>query len=371
MEDQSGKQRIEQMSRIEKMRHMQLGRHDNVDSSKNIIQKAVMHQYPNINVQEAARATRELVLAPKSASIKIGDDDVKVSDLQFQIAESIELLNSETTSSQEYFSWFDETDRIIQDMNDGFVSEDDLKQRNDWIDMSYTREAEMMTCLGLYQSSKFPGARKKYDEIYNKLVKVRQLRSSIRETTANKTDKPKEVNPKDKELSYKKAIVYVAAAKEFTKHIERWNMPKETLKKLKIYHGEDAELSGDYDYLYADCEMEDWRIRNDMENHDELQNSFAFDDKLKEQILFQWDDDRTLAPTHSYAEDFLEIAYSNHDEITTGANESEEETIKDRIARLSGRRPPVKNGPLSYDMDRARAFDSRRFQSLTSAKEYA
>ncbi len=34
------------------------------------------------------KVTRELVLAPKKSTIKIGNDEIKVADLQFQIAES-------------------------------------------------------------------------------------------------------------------------------------------------------------------------------------------------------------------------------------------------------------------------------------------
>ena len=63
------------------------------------------------------------------------------------------------------------------------VSEDDLAERNEWIEDSYSREAEILTCLGLFQNCAFPEAKKHYTNLYNKLVKLRQIRSSIKEST--------------------------------------------------------------------------------------------------------------------------------------------------------------------------------------------
>lgn len=36
----------------------------------------------------------------------------------------------------------------------------------------------------------------------------------------------------------------------------RWNMPKRTLKKLNVYHGDDDDLDDDYDDFYGMYEDE-------------------------------------------------------------------------------------------------------------------
>ena len=352
-------------SRLERLRQMQLGREDKLDNSKPIIMRAVQREYPDIGRPEAEKVTRELVLAPKNASIKIGNKEVQVSDLQYQIALTIESLGSETSSEQEYFSWFTESSDIIQHMNDGFVSDDDLAERNEWIEDSYTREAELMTCLGLIQNSPFPEAKKRYNALYNKLVKLRQIRSSIKESTANKADEPQRIDVKEKEKAYKKAVVYVAAMREFVKRNPRWNMPRKTLQRLNIDHGDDDDLADDYDDFYGFYDNDDLRLNDEQEMlyqnelDDRFNPIFRFDDGLKEDILFHWDDDRFSTYEHSMAEEFIERAEPQH-------TEEKEEDIRERIARLSGRRPPLKERPLSYNMDRAKAFDGAYYRSLAA-----
>lgn len=354
----------QRQSRLERLRNMQLGRQDRIENPKTIIKKAVMRQYPQMDSQEAGRVTRELVLAPKSSTIKIGNETVKVADLSFEIAESLEAINSETSSSQEYFSWFNESSEILQHMNDGYVSEEDFAEREDWIKDSYTREAELMTCLGLYQHSSFPEAKKRYADIYNKLVKLRQIRNTIKDNTANKPDKDKNtINREEKEKAFKKATIYVAVMRQFQKRAPRWNLSKNKLRQLNMYHGDDADLAGDYDDMYDEFENLDERSHLDIEReiYDQqlvLENSYRFDDMLKEQVLFNWDqnDEMLNAMSYSPAEEYIEKNLPAEDE--------NEQDIRTRIARLSGRRPPFKARPLSYDMDRTKAFDGSKFKVL-------
>ncbi len=362
-----GDENIKQMKeRLERLRHMRLNHHDALDSSKNIVMRAVQQEYPDLGRQDAERVTRELVLAPKQSSIKIGDKEVPVADLQFHIAMSIEALGSETSSEEEYFSWFTESSEIIQRMNDGFVSKDDLAERNKWLETSYAREAELMTCLGLFQSSAFPEARERYNSLYNKLVKLRQIRSSIRETTANKTDEQKEVDLKQKEDAYKKAVVYVAATREFLKRQPRWNMSRRTLLKLNIYHGNDDELRDDYDDFYGiydnDIQLQDELYQE--ENSVDNVLSFRFDDELKKDILFHWDDDRMPSYDRSLAEELFARAGNIH-------QEKSKEDIRERIARLSGRRPSLNSNSPGYNMNRVRAFDHVYYNSLASRRQNA
>lgn len=369
--DEAGKKLREQQERLERLRYVQFNRQDKLDSSKNIIMRAVQQEYPDIDRQQAEKVTRELVLAPKKASIKIGNKEVPVADLQFQIALTIESLGSETSSEEEYFSWFSESSEIIQHMNDGFVSEDDLAERNDWLEDSYSREAEIMTCLGLFQNCAFPEAKKHYTNLYNKLVKLRQIRSSIKESTANRADKPQEIDHKKKENDYKKAVVYVAAMREFMKRKPRWNMPKRTLQKLSMYHGEDDDLDDDYEEFYGMYEDEEMRRREEQEmlaqddNVNGIDLVFRFDDHLKEDILFHWDDDRFQAYERSLAEEFIERAEPEQPAVESA------EDVREHIARLSGRRPPMKSRPLSYSMDRTRAFDGAYYNRLSARLQNA
>lgn len=362
-------QKIQQhRERLERLRSIQIGKQGaqtEVASPKVIVAQAVKREYPTLPYDEVQKATRELVLAPRKATVKVGKEEIPVEDLQFKIAESIEILNSETTSSQEYFSWFEDCAEIMRNMNDGYVTDADLNDRNEWISYSYTREAEIMTCLALYQSSAFPEAKKKYDDLYNKLVKLRQIRNAIKEGTSSRSDETRDriKAAVSNTIDLRKAVLYLATMREFQKHGERWNMPKSTLRKLRMYRGEDDELYGEYDWFYGDYEDPEY---DGLDNEDEEyrngrygREQYSFDDKLKEYVLFHWDENDYAAPVYSKAEDLI-----SHQ----SQQEEQEEDIRTRIAILSGRRPPLKDNGLGAREDRARSFDAAKFHMLSSSK---
>ena len=67
MDEAENKRKLQQ-ERLERLRYVQMNRQDKLDSSKNIIMRAVRQEYPDIDRQEAEKVTRELVLAPKKSS---------------------------------------------------------------------------------------------------------------------------------------------------------------------------------------------------------------------------------------------------------------------------------------------------------------
>ena len=61
MDEAENKRKLQQ-ERLERLRYVQMNRQDKLDSSKNIIMRAVRQEYPDIDRQEAEKVTRELVL---------------------------------------------------------------------------------------------------------------------------------------------------------------------------------------------------------------------------------------------------------------------------------------------------------------------
>ena len=111
----------------------------------------------------------------------------------------------------------------------------------------------------MYQSSRYPGAKEKYDQIYNKLVKIRQIRHAIKDATGSKSDETKDrIDQNVKMFEHQRARVYVAAFREFLKQDEKWNMPKKTLRRLNMYRGDDYDLEGEYDFFYGPYEVDDF-----------------------------------------------------------------------------------------------------------------
>lgn len=319
---------------------------------RTVISQVLKQEYPDLSTDEAAEVAKEVILAPNFSTIKVGQKEVVVEDLQFQIAESIELLNSETNSVQEYFSWFEDCTRIINHMNDGYVSDADLKERNDWMDNSYIREAELMTCLALYQSSSYREAPQKYNQIYNKLVKLRQLRNAIKECTGNASDETRErieenisivINPKD-------AAQYLMMFERFQHHNQYWNMTRSELRRLHMFHGYDEDLDGEYPYFYN-------RYEEEPQPEQSIKRSrFDFMKKLKEYALFHWNDEKASA-TYSHAEEL-----QKHKQEEKSQNSQD---IQTRIEKLRARRHGLPNVER-----RIKSFVAERFMAISRSNTH-
>lgn len=322
---------------------LEMGAAPKVDRVNVIIREAVERKYPDVSRADSERISRELVLAPRDSRIKIGTEEIRVEDLQYQIASSIELINSETTSSQEYFRWIDDTLDIIKHMNDGKVTVEDLQERNDFLDMSYQRETELMVCMGLYQNSTFPDAKVRYEELRLKLDKLRQMRSAIQQTTKDKVDH--ETN----EQEYKKALEYYGVFKLYKGHELADQAAEDVLRNLgrSYYDGRDHGYRDNGYGIYHGSDRD-------------MQPGYSHYDRLREKVLFSMSSrEYDSRYDHSMGEELVLRRMGNE-------NLSSRQALIEHIERLSGRRPPLKDAPeYNYSEVRKRAFDIDRFRSLS------
>lgn len=359
MEQPQNSDKLEHLRRMKQaintgLTNLDISQHTRGRSAQDIISRAVQNRF-RVGKEEGDILARQMTLAPKDIKLKVGNQDLRVDemqhqiamdvgeDLQFMLADSYEQINSESTSSREYYRWIDETEDIIKHMNDGFVSEGDLRERNDFLDMSYQREMELMVCISLYQNSVFKEAKEKANELSYKLMKLRQMRSMIKQTTKDKADRKVEKN------EYEKALEYYRAAKELKEHDLYWNLPENVLQNL----GRNAYEAG-INHGYDDNGYGVSHARDK-----DLQPNFVWYDWLREQMV------RSMSPNqyqnqydHSMGEMLMLKRMGNE-------NRQTRENLAAHIERLSGRRPPLKDAPeYNYSEVRKRAFDMSRFREL-------
>ncbi len=149
------------------------------------INKSLTKEFPKLSEDSKYHVTKAMIKMKSDEKININGEDITISDLQFRIAESIETLQSETDSKEQYFAWIDQAEDIISDMNSDGVTAQELETKNNFIESLGQREAELMTCLALYGASKSPKAKERYDFIYLKLQRLRELRSAVKNNTGN------------------------------------------------------------------------------------------------------------------------------------------------------------------------------------------
>ncbi len=337
-----------QRAKLERLRLVQRSKQfspHNIVTPSVIVSQAIKRVNPAVSYNEAQQIAQTMVSAPTDATIKVGNQEIKNEDLQFKIAESIELLNSETNSVQEYFSWFEDCAQIIHDMNDGYVTDSDLANRNEWLDDSYTREAELMVCLGLYRNSSFPGSQEKYNQVYNKLVKLRQLRNAIKECTGNASDETRErIEHTVYAIDPETALQYLRIMKLFHDHEQYWNMSKAQLRKMHMFRGYDDDLDGEYEYFYGQYEP-DYNPENTVKRV-----QYSFMDRLRALILSDNDD----TPANSHGEQLRAIFES------IMPHNDDQNSIQERISELRKLSRP------NASKDRIKAFLASRFRSLSN-----
>lgn len=228
--------------------------------AESVILKALQKQYPDIDEKIKKATVREMLFAPKNRMIEIDDKrKMGAEDLRFmtanvletpiknetnaQYAKSIELINSEIDPVAEYFSWLNETTSILNHLNDGFITKEDAVERENFLEMTDQREADLMVCLGLYESCKTKEAEERIRFVRYKLQKLREMRTSIKFLTRKGEDM------QTTRSEYDAAIPYYKYFKNLQRLPFGYDMPYEQKVKLGISHEDDEDLKEDYDHF--------------------------------------------------------------------------------------------------------------------------
>ena len=256
----------------------------------------------------------------------------------FGIAESLEKIKCETSSINEYFGWMDEAQHIMDNMTDGFVSPEDLAEKNDFIANSWQREAEILICLGLYERSNNPLAAQRVSEMTMKLRRLRQLRSALVNNTKNKADK-EPLTPVEQDRLHALMLTLRNMRRADQNEDYENETVTEELEHLRAAHTKDVEFYSGYSFYTR--MLDDQRIA-DMQ--------------------------RMRVRTRDYVER-LEKLHNNQD------REESKEDVRAMILRLTGRKlansEDLKNQRINdYQYSRhQQAFDAERFRRLKALKE--
>lgn len=229
-----------------------------------IVAKNLKKRYTTLDNQEINTLARELIFAPRSYRCIVKEEELPVTSLRETcadaieydavkqgaipysldtvIADLIEKNSCETSSINEYFRWISTTSEIIQNTTDGIVTKQDLDTRDEFLTMSYDREAELLLCLALYEGA---GKTKNKDKIALmcfKLARLREMRSIVR-STPNKTTPLPENKKEELRQKYKYCQTLLAEKNNF---ISDFNL------KLKINPDDRNNDNSDEDFSYLD-----------------------------------------------------------------------------------------------------------------------
>ncbi|MBR1605023.1 MAG: hypothetical protein IJ660_02815 [Alphaproteobacteria bacterium] len=272
-------------------------------------------------------------LAEKILQDSIKEKDASHDVFLFGIAESLESIRCETTSQNEYFSWIDDAKKIMDHMHDGFVSFQDIREKENFVKMSWQRETELLTCLALYEKSNHPLAKERHAELMIKLQRLRQIRSALLVGTKNKTDQ-RPLTPAEK-ARLARYIKSLQDMEECDSVGDYHNLALlEQLQELQISHMHDIEFYyGGYSFYQRMLE-EQRRAESHLENQ-AIERLYSY-----------------LSRPDEYLDELRH-------------KDDSKDNIRLRIQELTGRRTVFRNNVQGQKIhDRVQTFDAQRYRKL-------
>ena len=371
---------------------------------QNQVEKGIERARPDLKGPAKEKAKEILLKVADGENVSLDKD---MEDFAFTVAESLQAIENETTPMNEYVYWLEDADKVIQNMNDGDITDDDLKFRDDFLETLNVRETEMRVYLDLYRASKSPKAQEKLAALQLKLSKLQQLRSAILASTKSREEAEYERQVQENEkriaeeyrrmlrereqelyspLEYKasllmaQSLIALAAADQNDKaaQLRRNRYQNYMLQRaddMRYLHQLAPNAALNKSYANQIEMMNLVKVANTSQNH----GYFTEDERLKrdvcgavleyrrrdkdvpEKILYKLGV-KSFVPDYSMSEEMLRR------NIQT---QSKSDVIK-RINELRGRQTSSV-APKSVNKDRIQSFDINRYVALKSRldKQYA
>lgn len=152
---------------------------------QDIIEKGIDRARPDLKGHEKDKAKEILSRVVDGEKLPLDKD---MEDFAFIVANSLQTIENEVSPQNEYFYWLEDSQKIIHDMTDGDITDDDLDARDGFLLTLDERETEMRVYMALYAASNSSKAKERLDFLQQKLAKLQQLRSAILASTKSREE---------------------------------------------------------------------------------------------------------------------------------------------------------------------------------------
>ena len=161
-----------------------------------VIEKGLERARPDLKGPQKEKAKEILNRVIDGENLPV---DKNVEDFAFMVANSLQTIENEVAPKNEYFYWIEDTKKIIHDMTDGDITEEDINRREDFLTNLDDRETEMRVYMALYAASNSSKAKERLEFLQLKLARLQQLRSAILASTKNRAEAEAERQAKEEE----------------------------------------------------------------------------------------------------------------------------------------------------------------------------
>lgn len=204
--------------------------------------QVVQQCYPQLDKAGARDVLRELILAPKSDSITIGNAQYSRSEVIQTLQYPLNGENEEKPFDERYHDLMEAALKTIKHMNDGYITEEDYKERNNFLDKINKKEFQVFTLLALLESCRFSEDSELIRQLIYKVRSLRELNDLIRLYTKDAVAVNTDVR------DYEQAKLIYKMLKSLQGLGYGYTISPKEKENLGISHDDDEDLSEDYSF---------------------------------------------------------------------------------------------------------------------------
>lgn len=204
------------------------------------VKKIVQDCFPEANDAQIQTILREVVFAPDDYEMEYGGQKISRNEVAKKISEHICNNFAGTDPKAEYDDMLESAANIIKHTNDGYISDEDASERENFLTRINKREFDLYLALGFLCS----GYAKENESLKNELIfrirRLREMNDLIRKYSRD--GKGIEVGRAD----YERALPIYKMLKSLKGLGYGYNLSRKERVSLDIDHDDDEDLSEDF-----------------------------------------------------------------------------------------------------------------------------
>ncbi len=204
--------------------------------------QTVQNCYPQLDKAAARDVLRELILAPKSDMITIGNTQYSRAEIIQTLKYQLNGENEEKPFDVRYHDLLEAALKTIKHMNDGYITEEDYEERKKFLDSINKKEFEVFLLLALLKSCRSLDNPELDGQLVYKVRSLRELNDLIRKYTKDAVAVNTDVQ------DYERAKLIYKMLKSLQGLGYGYTISPKEKENLGISHDDDEDLSEDYTF---------------------------------------------------------------------------------------------------------------------------
>ncbi len=204
------------------------------------VKKIVKDCFPDINDAEIVAILREVVFAPDDYEIEYKNQKMKRADMAKTISEHICNNFALEDPKAEYDDMLESAAQIIKHTNDGYITDEDASERENFLIRINKREFELYLALGVMSSGYTKEDTNLKNELIFRIRRLREMNDLIRKYSRD--GKGIEVG----RAEYERALPIYKMIKSLKGLGYGYNLSRKERINLDIDHDDDEDLSEDF-----------------------------------------------------------------------------------------------------------------------------